>query len=48
MTVEHSKGSSRLRLKQMPGMPEKRNGNKQNGAAAVGLLDQPALKAPNS
>lgn len=38
MTV-HSKASARLRQKQIPEMPEQKNGNKQDGAEIAGLLE---------
>ena len=38
MTVQ-GEGPTRLRLKQMPEMPEQKNGNKQDGVEIVELLE---------
>lgn len=48
MPTAHSKGSAQLRLKQMPGMPEQRNGNKQDGVKIAGLLENQPWKHPRT
>lgn len=47
MTV-HSKVSASLRQKQIPEMPEQKNGNKQDGAEIVGLLENQPWKHPTA